>query len=257
MKTSVITKTFALACLIFCALSAHADPTPAPANTNHWTGLVSAGVTLTRGNSETTLASLTAAADHKTDKNEWSLGANATYGQAQVTVDGAKIDTTTAQSAGAFVQYNHMFTDRFYCYGRVEGYHDDLADIHYRVTVSPGLGYYLIKDTNMDLCAELGPGFVSQSLGSEEENFATVRAAEKFHWRLSDRARLWETAEIDPDLGNISNYIITSEIGVEADLNAKKNLSLQCYLDDNYNSKPAPNHVQNDLKLFVAIAYKF
>jgi len=252
MKKTLIT--VSLTCLIFCARAAYADTAPA---TTNWTGLVSAGLTLTRGNSETTLASLTAAADHKTDNNEWSLGANATYGQAQVTVNSVKTDQTTAQSAGAFVQYNHLFSDRFYCYGRVEGYHDDLADIHYRVTASPGLGYYFLKSTNVDLCGEVGPGFVSQSLGSEQENFATVRVAEKFHLRLSDRARLWETVEIDPDLGNISNYIITSEIGVEADLSAKRNLSLQCYLDDNYNSQPAPGRVENDLKLFVAVAYKF
>jgi putative salt-induced outer membrane protein YdiY len=223
---------------------------------------VSAGFTATRGNSKTTLATLVAALDRKTKKDEWILGANATYGNAQVIVNGVKTDSTTAQNAEGILQYNRFLfidklKDRFYLFNRVDGYHDDLASIHYRVTVSLGPGYYFIKNTNTDLSAELGPGFISQSVGDDEENFPTLRAAQKFHQALSDRARLWETAEITPDLGNISNYIIAAEVGIAADLTAKKTLELQCYLDDNYNSKPAPGKVNNDLKLVVALGYKF
>lgn len=218
---------------------------------------MAAGLTLTRGNSQTTLATLVAAADYKTAADEWLLGANGTYGKSQVTVNGVTANTSTAQNADAFAQYNHLFTERAYLFSRVEGYHDDLADIHYRVTVSLGPGYYFIKNTNTDLSAELGPGFVSQCVGSDEENFATIRAGQKFHQRLSDRARLWETFEITPDLADISNYIIFAEVGVAADLTANKAFELQCFLDDNYNSKPAPGKVNNDVKLVMAVAYKF
>jgi putative salt-induced outer membrane protein YdiY len=232
-----------------------------PINTNtppKWSGAVSAGFTATRGNSKTTLATFVASLDRKTGKNELLLGANATYGNAQVIVNGVKTDSTTAQNAEAFGQYNRfLFTDRFYLFGRVDGYHDDLASIHYRVTVSLGPGYYFIKTTNTDLSAEIGPGFISESVGDDEENFPTLRAAQKFHQKLSDRARIWETAEITPDLGNFSNYIINAEVGIAADLTAKKTFELQCFLDDSYNSKPAPGKVNNDLKLVVAIGYKF
>jgi putative salt-induced outer membrane protein len=256
-----ITKWVAVSYLTAIAFSTCADTitTNAPPK---WSGALSAGLTLTRGNSKTTLATAVAALDRKTDKDEWSFGGNVTYGQAQVIANGVKTDSTTAQNADLFGQYNRfLFTDRlkdrFYIFGRAEGYHDDLASIHYRLTVSVGPGYYFIKNTNTDLSAELGPGFISQSVGSDEENFPILRAAEKFNHKLSDRARLWEKAEIDPDLSNISNYIITSEIGVAADLTASKALELQCYLDDNYNSKPAPGRVENDLQLVVAIGYKF
>jgi putative salt-induced outer membrane protein YdiY len=222
-----------------------------------WVSDVSAGLTLTRGNSDTTLATLTAATDRKTDIDEWSLGANATYGKARVTQGTTTISSTTAQQADGFLQYNYLFTPRFYAYARIEGFHDDVASIHYRLTVGPGLGYYLVKNKRMDLSAELGPGYISQEIGSERENYVTLRAAEKFHWQLSDRARLWETAEIDPDAENWGNYIVMAEFGVEADLLANKNLSLQCYLDDNYNSKPAPGRLKNDEKTVIAIDYKF
>lgn len=222
-----------------------------------WVSDVSAGLTLVRGNSDTTLATLTAATDRKTDVNEWSLGADATYGEARVTANGVTTSSTTAQQADAFLQYNQLFTPRFYGYARVEGFHDDVADVHYRLTVGPGLGYYLVKNKISDFSLEFGPGFISQELGSERENYATLRGAEKFHLQLSDRARVWETAQIDPDVENWGNYIVVAEFGVEADLAANKSLSLQCYLDDTYDSEPAVGRLKNDAKTVVAIDYKF
>lgn len=222
-----------------------------------WVSDVSAGLTLVRGNSDTTLATLTAATDRKTDIDEWIFGANATYGKARVTSGTTTINSTTAQQAEAFLQYNYLFTPRFYAYARVEGFHDDVASIHYRLTVGPGLGYYIIKNKRMDLSAELGPGYISQSIGSEHEDFATLRAAEKFHLQLSDRSRIWQTVEITPDIANWGNYIANAELGVEADLLANKSLSLQCYLDDTFNSKPAEGRLKNDAKTVIAVDYKF
>jgi putative salt-induced outer membrane protein YdiY len=258
MQLTQIIRWSSLTVLTLGIFSAHADTavTNAPPKPK-WTGDVSAGVTLTRGNSDTTLATLTANTDRKTDANEWSLGANATYGKAKVSANGTTIDSTTAQSADAFVQYNQLLNDRFYIYMRIEGLHDDVANIHYRVTIGPGAGYYFLKQTNIDLSGEVGPGYITEHLGSEHRDFATVRLSEKFHYQISDRARLWETAEIDPDVGNFDNYIITSEIGIEADLTAKKNLSLQFYWDDNFDSKPSPGLQRNDAKLVAALDYKF
>lgn len=222
-----------------------------------WVSDVSAGLTLTRGNSQTTLATLTANTERKTDIDDLNFGANATYGKARVTSGTTTISSTTAQQADAFAQYNYLFTPRFYAYARVEGFHDDVASVHYRLTVGPGLGYYFIKNKSMDLSGELGPGYISQEIGSERENYAILRAAQKFHWQLSDRARLWESAEITPDVANWGNYIMMAELGVEADLFPNKTLSLQCYLDDTYNSKPAEGRLKNDAKTVVAIDYKF
>lgn len=243
--------------LVFGAVTAHSQVvTNAPPKVK-WVSDISAGLTLTRGNSDTTLGTISAATDRKTDVNEWSLGVNGTYGKARVMVNGVNANTTTAQQIDGFLQYNQLFTERFYGYARVEGLHDDVADVHYRITVGPGLGYFLIKNPRTDLSAELGPGFISQELGSTRQNFAILRAAEKFHFKISDRARLWESAEIDPDVANWGNYIVTTEFGIAADLTANKNLSLQCYLDDTYDSKPAFGRLKNDAKTVVAIDYKF
>ena len=170
---------------------------------------------------------------------------------------GATESTVNANYAHGFAQYNRLFSDRIYAFARVEARHDDLADLAYRVALSPGAGYYLIKKTNMDLCFEAGPGYVFEKLGSVENDYATLRAGEKFHYALSDRARLWQTLEWQPQVDKFNNYVANAEIGLEADLTKDKKFALRTFLQDTYANEPAPGREKNDVKLVTSVAYKF
>ena len=90
--------------------------------------------TLTRGNSDTTLFTVKLLTDRKDNINELAFGADAAYGQ------NSGVEST--ESAHAFGQWNHLFSDKFFGYLRVEGLHDGIADIKYRAMVGPGAGYF-------------------------------------------------------------------------------------------------------------------
>ncbi len=241
-------------------LLAHgADTTPS--TTNQWQSSAAAGLTLTRGNSDTLLGTLSLGTGKKWDQNELSMGADGAYGSTKqtVTVGGVKTtdSQTTAQSLRGFLQYNRLFTEKWYGYGRVEGLYDKVADIDYRFTLSPGVGYYFIKEKTTDFSAEAGPGLVTQKLGDDSKTYLTLRIAEKFHHALSDRARIWESLEFLPQVDDWNNYIVNGEIGIEADLNMTGKLALRVFLQDTYNNVPATGREKNDAKLVAAIAYKF
>ncbi len=240
---------FCLACVGAPVASAQ---TPAP-TTNHWESSAQAGLTLTRGNSDTMLGTIGATTHRKWDHDELSFGADAIYGETKIN----GVTSRNANSVHGFGQYNRYFSDRLYGYGRVEGLHDEIADIRYRVTLSPGAGYFFIKEKKVDLSGELGPGYIFERLGTNDSNYATLRVGEKFHWQLSDRARVWQTAEWLPKVDDFNDYIINFEIGIEADLTAGKKLSLRTFLQDTYNSDPAPGREKNDAKLVSAIVNKF
>src|SRR4051812_40610696 len=136
-------------------------------STNKWESSAGLGLTLTRGNSDTLLFTADALTAKKFTSDELSFGASVSYGE--------QSDVKNNESAKAFGQWNHLFSERFYGYLRAEGLHDAIADVEYRITLSPGVGYYIIKETNMTLSAEAGPGVVIEKQGSAEKTYLTAR----------------------------------------------------------------------------------
>jgi putative salt-induced outer membrane protein YdiY len=137
----------------------------------------------------------------------------------------------------------------------VDGLHDAVADFKYRVTLSPGAGYYFIKETNTTLSGEVGPGVIFERLGTNDHTYMTLRLAEKFEHKFSDRVRLWQSLEFLPQVDKFNNWILNAEVGVETKMSAK--LGLRVFALDTYDNQPAPGRKKNDLKLVTALAYHF
>lgn len=221
---------------------------PAPPPKYPWESSITMGLTLTRGNSDTMLFTGKIQTHKKTPENELTLSGDAAYGESS--------GVENLYTLHGLIQYNRLFTDRFYGYGRVEGLHDGIANLSYRITVGPGVGYYFLKETNMTFASELGSSFVTQKLGGEIDNYDTLRAAENFEYKFKKfGARFWENAEILPQINKMQNYLINAEVGIEAALNA--HFSLKTFLDDYFNSEPAAGRQKNDIRLVSAVAYNF
>ena len=166
-----------------------------------WDSSASLGLTLTRGNSDTTLLTVKLLTDRKDNVNELGLGADAAYGEN----NGAE----NAETLHGFGQWNRLFTDKFYSYARVEGLHDGIADIKYRAMIGPGAGYYLLKQTNTTLAVEAGGSMVFERLGNSDSSYETLRLAEHFEHKFAGHgARVWQRAEIMPQVDDFKNYIV-------------------------------------------------
>jgi putative salt-induced outer membrane protein len=215
-----------------------------------WEGSAGAGMSLTRGNSDTTLFNVYALADKKWTKDEVRMGATGSYGEN----DGQKNN----QQAKASGQYNRTFGEknRWYGYGRLEGAYDEIASLDARITVSPGLGYYFIKKEKLTLSGESGPGAVFEKYDGEEwESYFTLRLAERLEYKFNDKAKIWESVEYLPDMGDFNKYLVNSEIGIETSIT--KAWVLQVLMQDTYNSQPGDGSEENDLKLIARVGFKF
>jgi putative salt-induced outer membrane protein YdiY len=241
------------ACGVFAQNPPAAATPPVEEKKPFWETTAALGLTLTRGNSETLLLNGSILTQHKDLKNEISLGIDGGYGETK-NQDTGDTDVNTKYLHG-FGQYNRLFTDRFYAYGRIDGLSDDIADIDYRFSFSPGVGYYIVKTEKIRLSAEVGPGLITEKKGSVESTYFTIRLGEKFEWKISERARLWQSLEYLPKVDDFGNYIVNAELGIEASLTKK--LSLRSYVQDTYISEPAPGRDENDLKWITGLAYKF
>lgn len=212
-----------------------------------WESSAAAGLTLTSGNSDTLTFTANILTEKKWDQHELRFGADATYGEN----DGDK----NAESIHGFGQYNRLFNERLYGYLRADALHDAIADVDYRVTLSPGVGYYFIKNARTSLSGEVGPGVVFEKQGGQEDSYFTIRFAERFEHKLNDRARIWQSLEWLPQVDDFENWIANFEIGIETQLSEK--MSLRVFAQDTYDNVPAAGRKENDLKLVAAVAYKF
>ena len=242
--------TLAGTCLMAVAADAQTPATPVDpaANPTGWKSSAALGATITRGNSETVTVNGTVLSEKKWNKNELSLGAGFTYGEDE--------DKVNASTVNGFVQYNRLMSERFYIYGRVDALHDDVAHLTYRVTLSPGAGYYFIKNDKITLSGEAGPGIAFEKFWSEDEkSYWTLRFGQKFTWKITDHSRFWEMLDYSPKVDDWADYALAAEVGIETDIT--KHLALRLVAQDNYRSKPATGRKENDFRLMAGVAYKF
>jgi putative salt-induced outer membrane protein YdiY len=221
-----------------------------------WETSANAGVTLTRGNSENLLATAGINTQRKWSRDEILMGAAAAYGTTTVKQPGPDEENTTDAYAKGFGQFNHLFTQRFYGALRADALNDEIADVHYRFSVAPLAGYYFIKSPNTTLSGDAGPAWVVEKVGSAgPRGYLGVRVGERFEHKFQNGARVWQTADITPEVENWENYVLNAELGVEAPLTKKT--SARLVLQDTYDHQPSPGREKNDLKLIAGLAYKF
>ena len=228
----------------------------AVAMTNHWDASVATGLTLTRGNSDTLLGTLTFKAVRKTTNSEVLLGAAGSYGRATTKRGEEDEETrTTAANVQAYGQFNYLFTERFYSGGRVDYVHDAIADLKYRVTVSPLAGYYAVKNPKTKLAFELGPSGVFERQGEVDNQYAALRFGDRFEHKFTPRAKLWQAFDVVPQIDRFSNYLLIAELGTEAAITER--VWLRAVLQDTYDNEPAIGRQHNDVKLITSVVYKF
>ena len=245
------------ALLVGCGIASAQGPAaaapPPPPETLAWVTTAAAGLTLTRGNSESFLATISLDTKRKWEKDEVLLGASGGYGDSTVN----DVNNKNTEFVQGYGQYNYLFSDRFYGGLRLDGQYDGIAGIEYRFKVSPMAGYYLIKNDKMTLAAEGGPTLIEEHLlGETAHGYWAARLAERYEYKLTATTRLWESLEYLPRVDDwAQNYLLNFEAGIETAIN--KHWSLRVVFQDQYASQPAPGKKDNDLRLLAGTAYKF
>jgi putative salt-induced outer membrane protein YdiY len=247
---------FATALLIGTSLAWAQDQkvtgTNVPPKKSPWETTAAVGFTLTEGNSQTLLATLTLGTTRKWEQNELGFGIGGGYGE-----DQNANPKVNAEFLTAFGQYNRLITERFYAGLRADFNYDGIANLEYRVTITPLAGYYLIKNTNTTLAFEVGPSAVFQKYeGQSQDTYLGIRFSERFEQKLSATTKFWESVSYTPQVDKwVDNYIITGEAGIDAAINT--HWSLRVVFQDIYTSLPANGKKPNDMRLIAGTAYKF
>jgi putative salt-induced outer membrane protein YdiY len=225
---------------------------------------LSAGVTLTDGNSET----LAANAGLVTEGEKKGLGSviagmEANYGESTVASEStdaatgettsADVKQTTVNNAKAYANVKKTLSPRTFASLDGSLVFDDVALIDYRATVGPGLGVYLVKNDKRSLTLEAGPSYVWEKVDNVSDDYLALRFAERYSCQISKTAKLVQSLAYAPEASDFESYLLTGEAGVEAAMTDR--VSLRVVLQDKYDSTPAVGAERNDLSLIAGLGF--
>jgi putative salt-induced outer membrane protein len=213
-----------------------------------WEHSLSLGFNKTKGNSETEQLN----SDYK-GKRKW-LKANALF--SLYVNSGKENQVETTQNYGADFQYNRYLSERLYWLVNTSYKIDKQADLEGRFLLGPGLGYSFMKNAKSALDFEAGVSYLQTKYDMvASQNDTAVRIAQNYSRKLSDTAKLWQSAEYLASADDTDEYIFDAELGVEAKLAASFNL--KTFINNKYTNRPASNKKNNDTAFTTMLVYTF
>lgn len=225
-----------------------------PANTNGWRSGLATGVSVTRGNSRTLRANIRVFADRVTERSETHLSADGHYGETSETQeDGSSKDVSDIQNGGLKADQGWTLGRRGYAGFSAELRSDKIADVDYRLILSPSLGRYLVRDDQGVARIDAGPAYVVEKVGGNSDDYVALRLANRIEWKLSETASLVQTAEYIPRLDDLDNYLLNASLSVRAAITGRLSLMVECA--DKYNNRPAADKEANDFSLSAGVEY--
>ncbi|MFH0909456.1 MAG: DUF481 domain-containing protein [bacterium] len=223
-------------------ISARAEEAAAP----KFETSLAVGIMGTEGNSDIKQGTANLLSLRKAANSECKAGFDFAYGE----IGGS----TTNNNIKVFIGHRRNVNDRLYGYFDLSYFYDEIGDIDYRVTASPGLGYFLLKDEAQSLAVEAGPSYIWEKVGGVKDDYPALRLFEKYERKLSDTSKVWESVEYLPRFDDFNDYLLNAEVGVEAAMNSS--LSLRLVVVDKYDSTPAPGKKENDVTVTGSLVYR-
>ena len=239
---------FFVTILLLAAPASYGQEPPPPGQT--WAGNFGAGLSLTKGNSDTKNVNLSLQLAQRIDaRNVAKYDAFYLRGDK----DGDLIvDRTTF---GGRDEYT--FSPMMYAFGDVHYLRDKFKEIDYLVTPTVGGGYHILKEKDLDLAAEGGLGFVvEKDAGLSRETSGALTARQLLTWKFSPTATLGEVASGLWKTKSLGDALYHVEASLASDITAKSQLKVSA-MDDYKTRPPAPGIKKNDISLIAALVMKF
>lgn len=249
MKNS--TKAIMLASLLTNSASALAEE--AKEEKSPWTSSVELGFIKTTGNTETQTSALKADVAYEVDK--WRHTGHA-EGYGQESEDETTGDTVvSAERYELSGQSDYKFTERDYAYGQIKLKKDRFSGFEYENTLSAGYGRKAIKQDNMELDLEIGPGirFYKPDNGEAADEALLVLAG-KYWWAITDNSKF--TQDLIFEIGEV--YTDSKSVtGISANIN--KTLALKFTYTIRHKSEvPDPATTEKtDTEAAMTLVYTF
>jgi len=218
---------------------------PAP---KRWSGSINVGGNIQSGNTSRKGIIVDALAVRKTDTDRLRFRYLFNYAEE----DG---HLTTRNHYGE-INYNYLFTKKFYGYAAVELLNDKFKDYRLRTIVGPGVGYLVWDDPIKSLSFEAGLAYQNDDFyEGQDKGFLTARLGGEFRYKIFDFLVFSEKLLFYPSIGEGGQYVFRNEAALAAPLGSGWALRLANIID--YDSNPPADVKRTDVQYLLSLQFSF
>ncbi len=215
-----------------------------------WKGDVELGFIQTTGNTETQTAALKI--DVTYEVAQWRHNVSAA-GYGAEAEDAAGNSFVSAERYELSGQSDYKFNEYDFVFALIKLEKDRFSGFEYEHIISAGYGRKVIKQNDMELNLEIGPGvrlFKVDNGVSDEEGL--VRLAGKYWWQITANSRFTQDLSFDIGEDITSTESIT---GIQANIN--RTLALKFTYAIRSKSKVPVNIEKTDTEIAMTLVYSF
>jgi putative salt-induced outer membrane protein YdiY len=217
----------------------------------HWKGDVSLGLSLARGNTQSSNFSFSFSAGGPVGKNlMWDNKGIYLFAEAD--------DETSAESGLIASRLNWQHTNRLFSYYELQADHDRFKNYSSRFMPAVGLGYKVVAQEAVSLVLDAGLSEVLTNYydNSASDSYLGLKGGQALIWKISKTSEFNEKAEITGDVSDFGRYFLRLEANLITAIT--NSWAVKLTVIDTYDSRPVGLGIkENDVVFIAGISSKF
>jgi putative salt-induced outer membrane protein YdiY len=218
----------------------------------HWNGTVSAGATLTRGNTDTLSAAFLAEAKREAAHDRYTLKSFWNYSEQTV----AGSTSITQRNAGLNGQYDYFPGGKWYLLGKAGAETNDRANLHLRYYGGAGAGYQFVKNEKHALAGDGAIVYFKEEFSDDtEDDKVALNLGYDYDWKISPSAAFGHYVDAFPAIDDFSDVFVKVDNRLTMNLTKSMISTLQYVLD--FDHTPATGTKQTDHRVIFTLGWSF
>jgi putative salt-induced outer membrane protein YdiY len=223
-----------------------------PSLLDFWSGTLDTGLSLTRGNAETTTFTNSMKTQRATQRDKISIHATSLY----ATSDRDGDSQTTANAIRGGTRYDVNLSERLFTFGFLDLEFDEFQNLDLRNVIGGGLGWHIIKNDRTTFDFFSGGSFNQEYFADDiKRKSGELVIGQEFDHKIAAGTVFTEKFSIFPNLSNTGSYRLQFDSGISTKL--ADWLAWHVTLSDRFQSNPVPGVQKNDVLLTTGVRFSF
>lgn len=171
----------------------------------------------------------------------------------------SKKDVTTVDETKFGAEYDSRFFEELAWYAKTDLENDRLEDVDLRATTALGLKYSWLDNQTYKISVRAGAASRFEKLRSSGDDFSEPALDLGLEYRHRFRDTLaWESdLTYVPSISKFSDFLLSKDSALVIPLDKAMDWNLRSGLSGTYNSTPAEDKEELDLKYYLRLVYRF